>query len=90
MSEDGEDTLIEFPTPFAVKVMGRNEEGFVDYATGLVTAHTAGSEPLSVAARESRNGRFLSVTVEITAESKAQLDAIYQALSDDARVVMAL
>ena len=90
MTEDGEETLIEFPTPFAVKIMGRNEEGFVDHATGLVTAHTAGREPLSVAARESRNGRFLSVTVEITAESKAQLHAIYQALSDDARVVMAL
>ncbi len=90
MSEDGEDTLLEFPTPFAVKVMGHNEEGFVDYAKALVTAHTSGREPLSVAARESRNGRFLSVTVEITAESKAQLDAIYQALSDDERVVMAL
>ncbi len=90
MSDDGEETLLEFPTPFAVKIMGRNEEGFVDYAKGLVTAHTSGAEPLSVAARESRNGRFLSVTVEITAQSKAQLDAIYQTLSDDERVVMAL
>lgn len=90
MSDDGEDTLLEFPTPFAVKIMGRNGEGFVDHATALVTAHTAGREPLSVAARESRNGRFLSVTVEITAESKAQLDAIYRALSDDEQVVMAL
>lgn len=87
---DGEDTLIEFPTPFAVKVMGRNEDDFVEHAMGLVTAHTEGREPLSVAARESRNGRFLSVTVEITAQSKAQLDAIYQSLSDDARVVVAL
>ena len=90
MSDDGDDPLFEFPTPFAVKVMGRNNDGLEAHARRLVTAHTGDREPLSVATRESRNGRFLSVTIEITAESRAQLDAIYQTLTDDALVVMAL
>lgn len=85
-----DDTLIDFPTPFPVKVMGRNAPDFADHAVGLILARTDDDAPLSIASRESRNGRFLSVTVEITATSRAQLDAIYQALTDDERVVMAL
>ncbi|MEL6447401.1 MAG: DUF493 domain-containing protein [Pseudomonadota bacterium] len=90
MSDDGEDTLLEFPTSFPIKVMGRNDADFEAHATALVRAHTGDKAPLSVASRESRNGSFLSVTIEITAESKAQLDAIYEALTDDEQVVMAL
>ena len=87
---DSDETLIEFPTAFPVKVMGRNHEDFVDHATALVMQHSDAEVPLSVEAKESRNGRFLSVTVEITATSRAQLDAIYQSLTDDDQVVMAL
>lgn len=90
MSDDSEDTLLEFPTPFPIKVMGRKDSNFEAHATALVRAHTGDKPPLSVASRESRNGNFLSVTIEITAESKAQLDAIYEALTADDQVVMAL
>ncbi|MEO0575837.1 MAG: DUF493 domain-containing protein [Pseudomonadota bacterium] len=89
MSETPE-TLIEFPTPFAVKIMGRNEPTFADHARGLVTQHTPGEAPLREESRVSKNERFLSVTVEITATSRDQLDAIYQTLTDDERVLMAL
>lgn len=89
MSEERTE-LIDFPTPFAIKVMGRNDGGFEEHARNLVAAHTDGAPPLSVAARASKNARFLSVTIEITATSRAQLDTIYQTLSDDELVVMAL
>lgn len=90
MSNDPEDTLIEFPTTFPIKIMGRNEPGFEAHATELVRTHLDDEQPLSVVSRESREGSFLSVTVEFTAQSKAQLDAIYEALTADERVVMAL
>ena len=82
--------LIDFPTSFAIKVMGHNDVDFEAHALSLVGRHTDGVAPLSVASRASKNARFVSVTIEITATSRAQLDAIYQSLSDDARVVMAL
>ena len=40
--------------------------------------------------KESSGGKYLSVTVSIRAESKAQLDAIYQALTDSGAVLMSL
>ncbi len=82
--------LIEFPTAFPFKIMGRNDDSFVDHALALVARHTDGQQPTSVASRTSKNDKFLSVTIEITATSRAQLDAIYQTLTDDERVVMAL
>lgn len=87
---DTQDEVIEFPLVFPLKIMGRNSETFVDHATRLVAQHTNGEPPRHIGARESSNGKFLSVTVEITATSRAQLDAIYQTLTDDAEVVMAL
>lgn len=85
-----DEELIDFPTVFPVKVMGRHDEQFQAHATAIVLQHTDGEPALSVESRESSNGRFLSVTVEITARSRAQLDAIYQSLTDDPKVLMAL
>lgn len=82
--------LIRFPTAFPIKIMGRNDAAFLAHAIQLVTQHTGGEPPRSIASRESKNARFLSVTVEIMATSRAQLDAIYQTLTDDDQVVMAL
>ncbi|MEL7023204.1 MAG: DUF493 domain-containing protein [Pseudomonadota bacterium] len=89
MSERDEE-LIDFPTEFPVKIMGRNTDQFVAHAEALVVQHTEGKPPRAVSSRPSSNGRFLSVTVEITATSRAQLDAIYQSLTDDPEVLMAL
>jgi len=40
--------------------------------------------------RPSRNGRYLGLTVTINARSKEQVDAIYQELSSNTMVIMAL
>lgn len=85
-----DESLIEFPTPFAVKVMGRNEPHFPARVRALVMQHTDEHEPLREESRESKNGRFVSVTIEITAVNRAQLDSIYQVLTDDEDVLMAL
>lgn len=89
MSADNE-LEMTFPQAFAVKAMGANEDSFRDHVVALVLAHTRHEAPLRLETRISRNAKFLSVTVEIEAESRAQLDAIYQSLSDDERVVMSL
>lgn len=81
---------IEFPQAFAVKAMGANDPSFVEHVRALVLAHSEEKQPIRISHRESKNGKFLSVTVEITAVSKQQLDAIYQDLTDDERIVMAL
>jgi putative lipoic acid-binding regulatory protein len=57
--------------------------------TRIVCAH-AELWPVSGVRSLSGAGRFVSVTAVVEARSQAQLDAIYQELSDCAQVLMAL
>ncbi len=84
------DTILEFPCRFPIKAMGRNADDFEALVSGIVFAHAEaweGSEPRAV---PSAAGNFVSVTIEVEATSKAQLDRIYQDLTDCERVLMAL
>ncbi|MEN7343002.1 MAG: DUF493 domain-containing protein [Pseudomonadota bacterium] len=81
---------MEFPQRFAIKAMGENSDDFATHVTALIMAHAGQDAPLELTERNSKNERFRSVTVEIMATSRQQLDAIYQALTDDERVLMAL
>ena len=85
-----QETLLEFPCKFPVKVMGRSEDGFEALVTEIVLAHADlhDDEPITINA--SSSGSFISVTVPIMALSKTQLDRIYQDLSDCERVLVAL
>jgi uncharacterized protein len=85
-----EDTLLEFPCRFPIKIMGANEPDFAAYARQLVASHVDDVTEADMELRVSSNGRFLAVTISIQARSKAQLDAIYRDLSESSRVLMAL
>lgn len=89
MSEPSE-SLLEFPCRFPIKVMGRSETGFRELVVELVTRHASLVEEDAVSVNPSQNGNFLAVTVYITAESRAQLDHIYQDLTDHEQILMAL
>ena len=85
-----EDTLLEFPCRFPIKIMGANEPDFATHACELVASHVDDLTQADVDQRVSSNGRFVAVTISIQARSKAQLDAIYRDLSASSRVLMAL
>lgn len=89
MSDDP-DTLFDFPCAFPIKVMGLNRLDFQTLVISLIEPHDPQLDLSAITARESRNGRYLSLTVIVTATSREQLDAIYQSLSDHDQVVMAL
>ena len=89
MSED-KDTLLEFPCRFPIKAMGRDEDEFVAHVLNLVTPHYPEITEDDIRTRSSNGGKYISVTITVTATSKLQLDAIYYALTDSERVLMAL
>ena len=84
------ETLLEFPCDFPVKAMGRNDEGFEDLVTKIILAHAEPVAAVPVSTSASSSGKYLSVTVTIEAVSKAQLDRIYQDLTDCELVLVAL
>lgn len=85
-----EETLLEFPCDFPIKMMGRDTPEFRRTARSLVEQHAGPVDDDAVQAAESRNGRFVSVTVTIRARSRQQLDDIYQDLTAHDDVLMAL
>ncbi len=87
---DNEETLLEFPCDFPIKVMGKAEPGFEAMVVELVSRHTEEVHETAVNSRLSKGGKWVSVTITLRAQSKAQLDAIYLDLTAHEKVVMAL
>jgi len=84
------DTLLEFPCHFSIKVFGSRDTDFEDIVLQLVQPHVAELERSDLSHKLSSGGRYVAVTVHIIAQSQAQLDAIYQDLSDHSAVLMTL
>jgi len=85
-----QETLLEFPCRFPVKVMGLAADDFPDLVLALVRVHAPDVRHGDMTTRGSTGGKYLSVTVTFDAVSKAQIDAIYMDLSAHARVLMSL
>ena len=85
-----DDTLLEFPCSFPVKMMGRDTPEFHITVRKLVEKHTGPLNDSAIETASSRNGRFVSITVTVTAQSKQQLDAIYLEVTSHDDVLMAL
>ena len=84
------DTLFEFPTEYPLKVAGKNSPGFEKTVIEIVSRHVRDFDHATVTARESKGGKYLAVSVSFVAQSKAQLDALYQDLTDHVDIVWAL
>ena len=85
-----EETLLEFPCEFPIKIMGRESSDFQALARELVEKHTGPLSDDAVATSLSRKGNFVSVTVTVSAQSQQQLDDIYRELTAHDEVLMAL
>jgi putative lipoic acid-binding regulatory protein len=85
VSDEG--TLLTFPCDLPIKVFGRNEAQFRAAALAIVRAHY---EEFALSEQESRGGNYLSLTITVRAESKAQVDSVYRALTASESIIMVL
>lgn len=81
---------LQFPTDFPVKIMGRDTPEFHSAVKDIVTRHAAPFDSLPVSRQPSSEGRFVSLTVTIKAESREQLDTLYRALTSHELILMVL
>lgn len=84
------DSLITYPSRFPIKVMGAKVDGFVHAITEIARQHDPGFDAAGVELRDSKAGNYLGVTITITATSREQLDALYEALSKHPMVKVVL
>ena len=85
-----DETLLEFPCDFPIKVMGAATDEFRSLALGIITRHFGQPAPASIEERPSSGGKYLGLTITVRAESKAQLDAAYVELTSCRQVLVAL
>jgi len=85
-----EESLLEFPCEFPIKMMGRDTPEFRATARELVEKHVGAISENAIRINQSGKGNFVAVTVTVTAISQQQLDAIYQDVSAHDDVLMAL
>jgi len=82
--------LFDFPCKFPIKAMGHNQDGFETLVRDIVLNHAVLFADSAIVTNASGAGKYLSVTIHIEAQSRAQLDRIYRDLSDCGQVLVAL
>lgn len=76
-----QESLITYPSAFPIKVMGEQVEGFVAAITAVARAFDPQFDDTRLELRPSKGGRYLGITLTITATSREQLDELYRTLS---------
>lgn len=88
--EPRQESLIEYPSRFPIKVMGVKADGFVHAVTSIARQFDSEFDATTVELRESKAGNYLGVTITITATSREQLDELYRTLSTHPMVKVVL
>ena len=76
-----EDTLIEYPGDFPIKIMGESRDDFSQTIVGIVLRHAPDFDVASVEMRPSKTGKYISLTCTVNATSREQLDKLYLELT---------
>lgn len=70
--------------------MGKANQEFEQAANAIIKKHFPNFNDNEISKRTSKDNNYLSLTFKVYAESKQQLDALYQDLSAAPEILMAL
>lgn len=84
------DSLIEYPSLFPIKVMGLQHDRLLPAIIAIAQQFDPAFDPSTVELRPSSTGKYLGVTITVTATSREQLDNLYRALTSDPHVKVVL
>ncbi len=85
-----EQSLIEYPSRFPIKVMGANVDGFADAMVRVAQQFDPDFDAATLESRPSSGGKYLGLTLTVTATSREQLDELYRTLSTHPMVKVVL
>lgn len=85
-----EETLVEFPCDFPIKVMGATHDDFATSIVETIRQQLPDFDASKVDMRASSGGKYISLTCTVYVTSKPQLDDIYRALTSHPAVKFVL
>ena len=85
-----EESLIDYPCDFPIKIMGAAREDFAQAILVVVRAHDPVFNEDRLSVRASGKGNYLALTCTVRATSREQLDNLYRDLSSHPYVKIVL
>ena len=85
-----EQSLIEYPSAFPIKVMGTQVEGFTEAVASIARQFDPAFDAATIESRPSKAGKYVGLTLTVTATSREQLDELYRTLSTHPMVKVVL
>ncbi|MFZ9035703.1 MAG: YbeD family protein [Francisellaceae bacterium] len=84
------ETFFEFPCRFPIKIMANPNKEVIDFVLDTLEKYVADPDNIEFNTRESKTGKYISITAIFEATSKDQLDDIYRALTAHKDIHMVL
>lgn len=85
-----QESLLEFPCDFPIKVMGVTTADFSRVIGGAVREIVPDFDPSTITSHPSKTGKYTALTVTVHATSKDQLDSVYRMLTSHPMVKVVL
>lgn len=85
-----QDSLIEYPCLFPIKVMGKQCEELIPALTTVALGTDPTFDASTMELRPSSKGTYLGVTLNVHVENRQQLDDLYRTLSSHPLVKVVL
>jgi uncharacterized protein len=83
-----DESLLKFPTDLPIKVFGRNDAEFRAAVVEIIERHYG--KAYTIAELPSRQAAYVSLTITVRAENRAQIDAVYRDFVASELILMAL
>ena len=90
MSAVNEESLIEYPCDFPIKVMGKSHPEFAETIVTVIRQFDNSVDAERIEVRPSSGGNYTGLTVTVRAVNREQLDDIYRALTGHPMVKVVL
>ena len=85
-----EQSLIEYPCHFPIKVMGANVDGYVSAMTHVARSFDPTFDATTIKLRPSKAGNYMGLTLTVYVTSREQLDELYRTLTTHPMVKVVL
>lgn len=85
-----EQSLIEYPCHFPIKVMGAHVDGYLAAMVHVARAFDPDFDESTIEKRPSKAGNYLGLTLTVHVTSREQLDELYRTLTTHPMVKVVL
>jgi putative lipoic acid-binding regulatory protein len=84
------ESLLQFPCEFPIKIVGKNSANFSEEIMAIVRKHFPEIPDSGFVCNPSQKGNYLAITATVYVHSQEELDALYRELTQHPDIKMVL